>query len=99
MVVLFASVAVYATQRPSGEKTASIGVEDCTPPKGTSSFSVSDDLRNDRPDPFVTLYRNTLPFGDQDSGTCEVPCSALVSRSALPPAVDCHQIPRSPSRS
>src|SRR5712691_9199224 len=50
--------------------------------------------------PLLALNRKLSPFGDHDSGTCEVPCSGFVRRSARPvPSAGCQKMPKSPSRS
>src|SRR5215471_17280642 len=96
-----ASVPVQATHRPSCEKTAFVSVADRTPSTRFAFLSAVDDVQSEAPDePWITSNEKTSPRGIQDSGTCDVPGSGVVRRSAaLAPSAVCQKMARSPSRS
>src|SRR5207245_6256346 len=87
----------YATHRPSGEKTALIGRVDWMSPKGAAFLSSSEKLQSEAEpapvtaprsarteasvDTVVTSNKNRFPPGNQDAGTWDVPCAALVSQA------------------
>src|SRR5262249_44264391 len=69
----------YAIQRPSGEKTASVGTPtEITSPKRDTVRSRSENVQSVVLPSFVTLKSNTSSTGDQDSGVWIVPGSARV---------------------
>ena len=79
-----ASPLEYATQRPSGENTAPMMVGVWTPPKGSSFRLARENVHSEEGTEGLTAANNSVSsFGDHDSGTCAVPLSGLVSRSAV----------------
>src|SRR5688500_12411358 len=94
------SPAWYATHRPFGEKTALVGnAEDVTSPKRDALRSGIEKVQSVVAESFIVLNKKTSWRGAQDSGTCDVPGSGRVNRSAGPPSTGCQKIARSPSRS
>jgi hypothetical protein len=92
-----ASVAEYATHRPSGRKVAPVSFDECTPPKGAIVLSFSDSCHNEMSFPFATSNSSTSPY--HDCGTCDSPAAGFVSRSGAPlPSAACEKMARSPSR-
>ena len=93
-------VAIYATQRPSGEN------DECF-----SSANVSANAVGCAPESVVivqmlwlleltTFIDSVFPSGLHDSGRCPTPASGLVRRSAGPlPSAGCLKMASSPSRS
>src|SRR5262245_31673637 len=93
----------YASHRPSGEKFDASGHADDIPLRGRDCFSGTENVQSEnrcRGLFETTLYVNTSPWGNQDSGMCDVPDSGLVSRSAVPLKSErCQKMAESPSRS
>ena len=68
-------------------------VEVWTPPKGSSFRLAREDVHSEGPEGLTAANNSVSSFGDHDSGTCSVPLSGLVSRSALPvPSASCQKI-------
>ena len=84
--------------RPSGEKIASVGVDDSTALKRdvrVRAVHVQRVIRRS----LLTLKSSVSPFGDHDSGTCASPGAGLVRRSTAPvPSAFCRNIAGAPSR-
>ena len=74
----------YATHRPFGENMAPVSVVagDSTVPKRMLLLSFNENTQREVAPPLPALYRKRSPSGAHDSGMCETPSSAFVSRSA-----------------
>src|SRR5262245_58253461 len=86
----------YATQWPSGENVASVGMNDPFTSLNGVGFP-SFNAQSEYCESFSTLNSSTSAMGEYDSGVGTVPGSGLNRGWTGPPSADCQNRARSPS--